>query len=76
MIELRTRERDQARASTDERNAVIEELGKALDDICRDRNPDWTEKRRYPCDVLDDIHKTAVDAYYGPLRALKDAPDA
>lgn len=43
----------------------VERLRKALGDIARDSNPDWTEKRVYPNDVLDDIHKAAAGAYYG-----------
>lgn len=43
----------------------VERLREALGDIARDSNPDWTEKRVYPNDVLDDIHKTAAGAYYG-----------
>lgn len=39
-------------------------LKNALGDICKDSNPDWTEKRDYPSDVLDDIHELAVAAYY------------
>ena len=39
-------------------------LKTALGTICQDSNPDWTEKRLYPFDVLDDIHKIAVGAYY------------
>lgn len=42
----------------------VEELEAALGEICRDSNPDWTEKRVYPNDVLDDIHTIAVNAYY------------
>ena len=44
--------------------AEIERLREALGEICRDSNPDWTEKRVYPTDVLDDIHTIAVRAYY------------
>ena len=39
-------------------------LREALGEICTDSNPDWTEKRLYPNDVLDDIHTIAVNAYY------------
>lgn len=40
-------------------------LREALGEICRDSNPDWTERRVYPDDTLDDIHKIAVEAFYG-----------
>ena len=42
----------------------IERLKGALGEICTDSNPDWTEKRVYPNEVLDDIHTIAVNAYY------------
>jgi hypothetical protein len=41
-----------------------ERLQNVIGEICTDSNPDWTEKRKYPNDVLDDIHTMAVDAYY------------
>lgn len=44
--------------------AENERLREALGEICRDSNPDWTEKRVYPNEVLDDIHTIAVNAYY------------
>jgi hypothetical protein len=43
-----------------EKAIMKESLGK----ICEHSNPEWTEKRIYPLDVLDDIHRIAVDAYY------------
>jgi hypothetical protein len=55
------------REAADEITALKAEnarLREALSDICKDSNPDWTEKRVYPLDVLDDIHTIAVDAYY------------
>lgn len=51
---------DRAIAAEAEARALREALG----EICRDSNPDWTEKRVYPNDVLDDIHSLAVNAYY------------
>ena len=39
-------------------------LRETLGTICKDSNPDWTEKRAYPECVLDDIHEMAVKAYY------------
>jgi hypothetical protein len=48
-------------AALEGQNAIMKEsLGK----ICEYSNPEWTEKRVYPLDVLDDIHRIAVDAYY------------
>lgn len=51
--------------------ARIAELEEALGDICKDSNPDWIEKRIYPIDVLDDIHGTAVAAYYSKTHISK-----
>lgn len=48
----------------DEAVARAEVYYQALGEICKDSNPDWTEKRVYPTDVLDDIHRIAVDAYW------------
>ena len=48
-------------------------LRDALGEICRDSNPDWTERRVYPTDTLDDIHKIAVEAYY--FRAALKGPN-
>jgi hypothetical protein len=42
----------------------IERLKETLGEIAKDSNPDWTEHRVYASDVLDDIHKMAVDALY------------
>ncbi len=42
----------------------IERLREALGEIAKDSNPDWTEYRVYSADVLDDVHKIAVDALY------------
>ena len=44
--------------------AENERMKAALGEICKDSNPDWTEKRVYSADVLDDIHKIVVEAYY------------
>ena len=56
--------------------AEIERLREALGEICRDSNPDWTEKRVYPTDVLDDIHKIAVEAYYFRAALKEPSHDA
>ena len=57
-----------AHAATITENAALKaenkRLREALGEICRDSNPDWTEKRVYPNEVLDDIHTIAVNAYY------------
>ena len=44
--------------------ARVKELEEALSEIATDSNPDWTERRVYPNEVLDDIHTIAVRAYY------------
>ena len=59
-----------------ELEAEIERLREALGEICRDSNPDWTEKRVYPTDVLDDIHKIAVEAYYFRAALKEPSHDA
>jgi len=48
----------------------IEVMRDALGNIARDSNPDWTENRVYPQDVLDEVNRMAVEAYYAPLSVL------
>jgi hypothetical protein len=64
-----------ALTETEVRASDVGRLREALGEICRDSNPDWTEKRVYPLDVLDDIHKIAVDAYYANLAAPVTQPE-
>lgn len=45
-------------------SARVETLEAALGEICRDSNPDWTERRVYANDAMDDIHTIATAAYY------------
>ena len=48
----------------------IEVMHDALGNIARDSNPDWTENRVYPQDVLDEVNRMAVEAYYAPPSVL------
>jgi len=48
----------------------IEVMRDALGNIARDSNPDWTENRVYPQDVLDEVNRMAVEAYYAPPSVL------
>ena len=48
----------------------IEVMRDALGNIARDSNPDWTENRVYPQDVLDEVSRMAVEAYYAPPSVL------
>lgn len=45
-------------------SARVETLEAALGEICRDSNPDWTERRVYANNAMDDIHTIATAAYY------------
>ena len=56
-----TRLTEALRAAEEREKALREALG----EICRDSNPDWTERRVYPDEALDDIHKIAVNSFYG-----------
>ena len=51
-------------AKLDERDAENERLKRAIELVCINSNPDWTERRCNPVKALDDIHTLAVDAYY------------
>ena len=53
----------------------VKALDAALGEICRDSNPDWTERRKDPNAALDDIHKIAVDAYYSESAAFQSDPE-
>ena len=48
----------------------VEGMRDALGNIARDSNPDWTENRVYPQDVLDEVNRMAVEAYYAPPSVL------
>lgn len=51
-------------AKLDERAAELDRMKRAIEMVCINSNPDWTERRRDPVKALDDIHSLAVDAYY------------
>lgn len=48
----------------------VDVMRDALGNIARDSNPDWTENRVYPQDVLDEVNRMAVEAYYAPPSVL------
>lgn len=64
------RELSEAAAIISELVERIEVMRDALGNIARDSNPDWTENRVYPQDVLDEVNRMAVEAYYAPPSVL------
>lgn len=61
---------DEAAAIISELVERIDVMRDALGNIARDSNPDWTENRVYPQDVLDEVNRMAVEAYYAPPSVL------